>query len=234
MGTNERKYAWMDEGWAVFLPVLFQNDMAVKNPDVKKDENSEQDIRARNVKAYLRMAGTFYDAPLLVPSNVLKTPSYRHNSYAKAAVVYDILRDMLGDDLFKKALKEYMNRWNGKHPTPYDFFFTFNDASGKNMNWFWQKWFMDYASPDLALKNFKKENNELIITVTNIGELPLPVYLTIKTVEGDTQIIHKSAEIWKYGFSEIAITLPITKEILSIELGSQYVPDLNPENNKLK
>jgi aminopeptidase N len=49
------------------------------------------------------------------------------------------MKDLLGDELFKKCLHEYMNRWHGKHPLPWDFFFTFNDVTKKNLNWFWKQ-----------------------------------------------------------------------------------------------
>ena len=67
---------------------------------------------------------------------------------------------MLGDKLYFKALHQYMNEWKGKHPVPYDFFYSINSGSGKNLNWFWNKWFFGWDFPDLALKNVAQSAGE--------------------------------------------------------------------------
>jgi len=229
MGCNERKYGWMDEGWAVYLPMEFQNRMGSKNPESNID--TVVDVKVRSVNYYERVAGTFYDVPALAPSNVLKSPSYRNNAYSKAAAIYDILRDMLGDEGFKKCLKEYIYRWNHKHPNPYDFFNTFSNVSGKNLNWFWQKWFMEYAKPDLGIKSSTTNNNILKIVISNEGGLPLPVELTIKLANNKIIKIHKTAEVWKDGNYTVTITQQVDSKVSNIILGNEHIPDINKKNN---
>lgn len=231
MGINERKYAWMDEGWAVYLPMEFQMKMSKDNPENIRD--SLIDVKTRSVNYYLRVAGTFYDIPALAPSNVIKSPSYRNNAYSKAAVIYDVLRDMLGDDIFKKTLREFMQRWNGKHPTPYDFFNTFNDVAG-NMDWFWNKWFMTYAKPDLMLHSSYIDDKILHLNISNEGGLPLPVELRIELENGKIINIHKTAEVWKDGNYMISIDQNLESPMKFIKLGNSHIPDVHPEDNELK
>ena len=133
MGINERKYAWMEEGWAMYIPQEFQNKMQRFAPDNADRDTSRQDSKLFNVRSYLRNAGTFNDIPMLSPSNQLRSPSYRLNAYNKAALVYDILTDMVGKENFNKFMKEYINTWNGKHPTPYDFFNLFNTVTQRQL-----------------------------------------------------------------------------------------------------
>ena len=64
---------------------------------------------------------------------------------------YLYVRDMLGDELFTKALHYYISQWHGKHPMPYDFFNCINTGSGVNLNWFWKSWFFDDGMPDLGI-----------------------------------------------------------------------------------
>jgi len=232
MGTNERKYGWMDEGWATYLPMDFQNKLGSKNPESKVD--TVVDVKTRSVNFYLRVAGTFYDVPALAPSNVLKSPSYRNNAYSKAAVIYDVLRDMLGDDVFKKSLKEFMRRWNGKHPEPYDFFNTFSDVSGMDLDWFWEKWFMEYAKPDLQIHSSSSDNKILHLNISNEGGLPLPVELTIGLMNDKIIKIHKTAEVWKDGNYKITIDLDIDSGVKFIKLGNEHIPDINNSDNYLK
>jgi len=231
MGINERKYAWMDEGFAVFLPMEFQTLRAANNPEGNKNlEERYRDVKANNVKNYMRTAGTIYDVPMLSPSNILRAPSYRHNAYSKAALVYGFLESMLGKELFGKSMKEYIKRWNGKHPTPFDFFFTFNSVSGKDLNWFWKKWFMEYGVPDLAIKNIKRNEGYIYIEIENKGGLPLPIHLTFES-SGETISLDESIEVWEKNNKTVTIKYNTTSDIKKITLGNQYIPDSDTTNN---
>ena len=114
---------------------------------------------------------------------------------------------------------------------PYDFFYSFNNASGKNLNWFWDKWFFGWSYPDLAIKKIEKDDLGTKITIENKGGLPLPVYLTI-FLKGDTSVLKYSAEVWQDGKKEFTfpVKLPVT-EILKIELGSELIPDKYKADN---
>jgi hypothetical protein len=224
MGTNERKYAWMDEGWAVYLPQEFQT------------RNSEDnDSRERITKRYMDYAGTLFDVPIMVQSYQLKSPSYRMASYQKAALTYDILKDILGKDLFVKCLKEYINRWHGKHPTPYDFFNTFKNISGQNLDWFFRPWYFEFGYPDLGIKNVKKENGIYKVEVEKIGNYPVPVYLTFTTESGKELTSYASADAWSLnkGRNFIIVEKQTDEKIVTITLGNKYIPDINLDNNKI-
>ena len=75
------------------------------------------------------------------------------NEYGKASLGYLAMKDLLGDAMFKKCLQAYIARWHGKHPTPWDFFYTFNDVSGQNLNWFWTDWYFKNSYVDLAARS---------------------------------------------------------------------------------
>ena len=92
MGTNERKYPFMDEGWAVMLPFDFQERMA-----------EGYKPRVRTAQGYENFAGDEYDLPLMIPSPTISWQSYRTSAYNKPAIAYDILRKTLGDELFLKS-----------------------------------------------------------------------------------------------------------------------------------
>ncbi|MFA7361793.1 MAG: M1 family metallopeptidase [Candidatus Kapaibacterium sp.] len=232
MGINERKYAWMDEGWAVFLPQEFQSAMNINAPADSNRDTNRIDSRAYNVRAYLRTAGTFYDIPMLSISNQIRSPSYRLNAYNKAALVYDILKDMIGEEVFKGFLKEYIKIWNGKHPTPYDFFNLFNTYSKNNYNWFWKKWFMEFGTTDLGITEVNQnDDNTLNFVVTNKGGLPVPAEISITDKNGKNIVIKKSATIWA-NTKSISISEKLTGKVSVIILGSKYIPDLNLKDNE--
>lgn len=220
MGTNERKYAWMDEGWATALPVDLQNKLA-----------PEDDQRQSIAKQYELNAGSEMEEPMMVSSELLKSESYTVASYYRPAEAYLFLRDMLGDETFLKALHEYLNRWNGKHPIPYDFFFTFNDASGQNLDWFWKPWFFESGYPDLGIKSVQSEDNTVNIIVEKIGNIPIPVKLKVVYKDGTVDSLYKSAFVWRNGDKDLPLTFNSNKPVLRVELGSRQIPDVNPSNN---
>jgi aminopeptidase N len=138
---------------------------------------------------------------------------------------------MLGDELFVKALQEFIIRWEGKHPTPYDMFFTFNDVTGQDLTWFWKPWFFDFGYPDLAIDKVQSENNKAKILIRKIGNVPTPINLKMIYQDGNEDEYYYSTGIWKSNdlFFEIEIELKGT--LNEIQLGSLTIPDSNRENN---
>jgi len=222
MGTNERKYAWMDEGWAVIVPQDFQT---VNSDNV--------DSRERIVKSYTNFAGTSYDVPLMMLSHQLKSPSYRIASYQKAAMTYNILKDILGKEMFEKCTKEYIKRWHGKHPVPYDFFNTFENVSGQNLGWFFKPWYFEFGYPDLSIVSASEENGEWKVVIENKGNYPAPICLNFETAEGNNFEYWESANVWSKGNKTVTIKKEIKNKIILIKLGSKYIPDINTNDNTL-
>jgi hypothetical protein len=221
MGINETQYAWMDEGWATI-------GESVISP--KMGESEDEGIFSKT--RYERISGTNKSVPLITNTKEYSGAAYLANSYGKAGLCYYVLQDLLGDELYFKSLHQYMNDWNGKHPTPYDFFYSFNNASGKDLNWFWQKWFFGWQYPDLSIKRVEKNGENVKIIVQNKGGLPLPVYLNIVTKDGKNSLIKYTTEVWKNAEKEKTFIIPQAYSTISkIELGNEFIPDKNKNNN---
>jgi hypothetical protein len=218
MGTNERKYAFMDEGWAAYLP-----------HDVIEGYRSGYNYMKREVEGYVSLAGQEEELPLMIPT-------YNHNNYASArvaaynrpAVAYHMLRLSMGETLFHKAIQEYMKRWNGKHPLPYDFIFTIEDVSGESYEWFFQEWFFASGYPDLAIKEVKDRN---IIVIEKIGSFPVPLNIEWTSSDGAQGNVYESPAIWKDGKTTHSILLAEDIKLENIKLGRDDIPDVNPSNN---
>jgi len=221
MGINETQYAWMDEGWASI-------GESVISPKMGEPEDEGIFSKGR----YEQISGTNRDVPLITNTKQYNESAYRSNSYGKAGVCYFVLQDMLGDRLFFTALHQYMNDWKGKHPVPYDFFYSINSGSGKNLNWFWDKWFIGWDFPDLALKSVGQSAGKTAVTIENKGGLPLPVYINIVMKNGQKSIQKYTAEAWKKGNRQMTIRIekPLSS-IASIELGNEFIPDKNKSDN---
>lgn len=219
MGVNERKYAWMDEGWASFFTF-----------DLVKRMEPEGDEFPGYVRVLNSMLGNETMLPLITPSYSVRTSGYGLMAYQQPAIAYFILRDFLGEELFKKALHDYINNWNGKHPLPYDFFFTFDRTAGESLNWFWQPWFFERGFADLTIEGVEKDKS-LIVNVKNLSTYPVPVDLKVSYADGTTETFHKPASVWKGGEKIYKYKIDSPKEISKIELIQVMGPDINTNNN---
>jgi aminopeptidase N len=219
MGINERKYAWMDEGWATFLPTVLTHRF---NPNYSHYK--------QNFRCYGFIEGTESQVPPMVLSKTVKGYPLNTAIYGRAFFAYVALEGLLGKDLFKKAIKEYINRWHKKHPLPYDFFFTFNDVAGEDLSWFWKPWFYEFGYCDLGLE----QNSEGDFLVKMMGNQPVPVEIKVIYVDGTEQIIKKSTKVWKDGNKEFFLNVDSDKKISSVEIDVEKIPDLNEDNNKIE
>lgn len=221
VGTNERKYAWMDEGWARMMQFDIQYNI---EPSLNKFETI--------VEKYSKVSGEEYDVPLIVPStNFESLRSYKTHAYTRPSMALKALQNYKGLEKFKSALKEYINRWNGKHPIPYDFFFTFNDVFDENLAWFWNPWFFEFTYPDLSIKNIFHNENKTVIVIENIGGLPLPIELKVTYGTGNVKILNKNIGVWKEDLKEFEFILNGKENIIQVELGSSEIPDADKTNN---
>ncbi len=217
MGINETKYAWMDEGWATIGEWLI-------SPMIDSSIVDEY-----GVLPYASSAGRETDLPIITLTTELNRGGFT-NSYPKPAMGYLYVKDMLGDSLFTKALHHYISQWHGKHPMPNDFFYSMNEGAGKNMNWFWKKWFFEDGIPDLAIGKVSKKGKAYTVIVDAKGSKPVPVDLIVTYTDGSTTKLHRSVAVWENSRS-VSLTFDGTKTVSKIELKAPHTPDSNPRDN---
>jgi hypothetical protein len=221
VGTNESRYGWMDEGMAYFLPWDLQIEL------------SQYDHRTRAAVGFSKWAGNEMDIPMILPSVLSRDPHLSMMSYYKPALAFEMLRSALGDELFKECLKEFISRWNGKHPTPWDMFYTFEDVTKQDLNWFWNPWFFESHIPDLAIKDLKIENDKIKILIENVGNLPVPIDLTLTHEDGSQTKLLAPTSIWENGNKKVWVDADVKSKVKLVELLNKNIPDADVNNNKL-
>jgi hypothetical protein len=219
MGINETKYGWMDEGWATIGEWILS---PIIKPGIIDDYG---------MNGYDQSAGNEDDLPIMTITPSLSGASSFTDSYPKPAMGYLYIKDMLGDELFTKALHYYIQQWHGRHPMPYDFFNCMNTGSGQNLNWFWKAWFFDSGVPDLAISNVDKQQNNYNVIITSIGTKPVPVDLTLYYADGGTKLIHQSIACWENGGKTYTVKFVDSKPITKMVLGTTYDADVDRSNN---
>jgi hypothetical protein len=228
MGINETRYGFMDEGWATTFELLIgRADLGAAK--------AEELFREFRVNDWIYDPSPEQDIPIITPGDVQTGGGLGNNEYGKPALGYLAMKDLLGDELFKKCLHEYMNRWHGKHPTPWDFFYTFNNAAGKNMNWFWTSWYFSNNYIDLAIDKVEENaGNGAAVFLRNIGGMPAPFDLIVHYSDGSSETLHQTPALWSADQKNASVTLSFsgTKRLRSIDLKGGIFVDADASNNK--
>jgi hypothetical protein len=224
MGINETRYAYMDEGWATTFEYL----IGIAEHGKEAADKFYKDFR---VNKYINDKSTEEDQPVISMSDQVSGSGYGNNSYGKASLSYLALKDMLGDELFKKALHTYMGNWNGKHPIPWDYFNSMNAGSGQNLNWFFQNWFFTNNYLDLAITKVTPAKGKSTLTIKNVGGFVIPFDIVITYTDGKTETIHKTPAVWKANQKEVNVIVNTAKKIKSIGLDNGIYVDATPKDN---
>ena len=221
VGSDEKRYAWMDEG-------LTQFDQSQAMADFFKGFDDE----ARNRKNYLDFAEMGSEVELMHHGDRYPSyPSYGVASYYKPATVMVALRSVLGPETFNRAYKEYIQRWAYKHPSPYDLFNTFENISRRDLSWFWRGWFFETWKMDQAIDTVTTTGDSLAVVVANRGKALMPLHLTISRIDGRTERDTLPAEIWLRGERRQTIRIAREPAIRSIEIDAEKeFPDIDRSN----
>ena len=220
MGTNERKYAWMDEGWAAFLP-----------SELVDHYDPAYDYLKGRVDSYEFSAGKEAEIPPIIPSYSYKSRFMRTGFYDRPSVAYNELMQLLGRDLFKKAMLEYINRWKGKHPISLDFFNTINEVTNQDLSWFWNPWFYEWGYPDLSVQKVERKGDFILATIQKLGSIPTRVVATFEYKDGSVKTIEKPASIWKDNNNQLEVKIETSKKVKRVIVGDKHIPDSVEDNN---
>ena len=226
VGSNERLFGWMDEGFNTFINSLSSDDF-------NNGEYKEKSID-------LHKAAEKYTNPKLEP--ILSSPDNMKEAnigtlcYSKPSSGLVILREqVLGPERFDLAFKTYTSRWAFKHPAPDDFFRTIENVTGEDLGWFWRGWFVNNWRLDQGINSIKYVENDpklgVYITIENFDKMVMPVVLDIKTKSGKVSRVKLPVEVWQKNI-EWTFKHDSTEEIESIFIDPDHAfPDSNVANN---
>ncbi|MGB3004960.1 MAG: M1 family aminopeptidase, partial [Chitinophagaceae bacterium] len=233
VGSNERKYAWMDEGFNSFINEL---STAAFNKGEFKETGFFGDPNSSFMVKYTfdeRMDGLNNIPEVIQHDNLGIT------AYTKPAQMLAALREaVLGEERFDAAFREYINRWAFKHPTPWDFFHTMENVSGEDLSWFWRAWVFNTWKLDMKVKevNYVDETaaKGAAITIENLEKMVMPVTVMVKEANGKQHKISLPVEVWQRG-AEWTFTVATTSDIKEVILDPDHkLPEWDRENNSWK
>jgi len=221
VGSDEKRYAWMDEG-------LTQFDQSQAMDDFFKGFDDE----ARNRKHYLDFAEMGREVELMRHGDRYPNhASYGIASYYKPATIMVALRGVLGPETFQKAFAEYVRRWSYKHPSPYDLFNTFENVSGQDLSWFWRSWFFETWKLDQAIDTVTTVGDSLEIMVENRGRVPMPVRLAVTRTNGRVDRVTLPVDAWFQGERRRTARVARSPAVKTIEIDIERdFPDFDRSN----
>jgi hypothetical protein len=227
VGSNERKYAWMDEGFNTYI-----NGASTKA--FNNGEFGEFSFFQADVAEYI------FDKkmdPLFTVPDAVQQDNLGIAAYEKPAVMLNVLRDVvLGPERFDMAFKEYIRRWAYKHPTPWDFFRSMENVAGEDLSWFWRGWVFNNWRLDMSVKsvqNIGRTENGVDITIQNNEQMVSPVPMLVKESNGKEHRFTLPVEIWQRGGQwtfHVATTSRVSEVVIDPE---GRLPDVNRQNNSL-
>ncbi|MDF3053882.1 MAG: peptidase [Geminicoccaceae bacterium] len=186
VGNNERRYAWMDEGFNTFMN---RYNWDKKYPG--------QYNRRGNPGLYIPHALSGKEEPVMTPADRIYG-SLSVTAYTKPGLGLILLRDhIIGPARFDPAFKQYITRWAYKHPTPADFFRSMEDGVGEDLSWFWRSWFYTTETLDQAVDSVASDSGSSAsrIYLRNAGAMPMPVELELVMDDGEVRRAKKVVKV---------------------------------------
>ncbi|HUP12373.1 MAG TPA: M1 family metallopeptidase, partial [Niastella sp.] len=234
VGSNERRHAWMDEGFNTFIGIYASD--AFNKGEYAPKRDAEYAPAGGNPADEIVPSLSDPKAPSMMLAADAIPEKYRHPiSYFKPAFGLYLLREyILGKDRFDYAFRSYIHHWAYKHPSPEDFFRTMDNEAGEDLSWFWRGWFYNNWSLDQAVQQVTIADNNATITIANLDKLVMPVVVQLTLNNGTTQRIELPVETW-FQHTNYTFSVTATAGISAVTIDpDQVLPDANRHNNVFK
>ena len=224
VGSNERLYPWMDEGFNTFIDLANATKYFAGTP-------YGDSIEVHPLHLYAEHAKPGDEQPLI--TNPTRSHDLFWTGYQKPALMLQLLRyEVLGKDRFDRAFREYIRAWAFKHPTPADFFRVMRDASGMDLDWFWRAWIYTTARLDQAVDAVEsRADGGSSVVVTSRGTMVMPAELRLTFEDGTTDTVKLPVEMWNLG-PRFTYRVPGTRRVKSAAVDPRHaLPDVDWTNN---
>lgn len=225
VGSNEKRYGWMDEGFNTFINNISSGDF--NNGEYKADKRDAHQIAFM----FGPLSESIYNTP-----DGMRERSIGNLLYFKPGFALGLLRDqILGPDRFDYAFRKYIRDWAYKHPTPWDFFRSMENGAGEDLAWFWRGVFLNSYALDQVIRKVEYINGDpkqgALITIENTEPLAMPVIAEYTTASGQTARKTLPVEIWQNN-NTWTFKVNTTEELTKVVLDPDHVfPDANGANN---
>ena len=225
VGTNERRYAWMDEGFNTYI-----------NTFALEERYPGQNVLGGYLRNWSDVVARGTQSPLMTAPDNIDASALGAIGYRKPAAVLLTLRNhVVGPDAFDAAFREYIRTWAFKHPTPGDFFRSVENSTGEDLSWFWRGFLYTSDVLDIGIDSVSTRTSDgqtfVTISLRRNTSIPFPVRLRVAYADGTTQDFSLPVNVWARGTRFDAV-LPARAAVTGVRLWPDpSVPDWNPSND---
>lgn len=225
VNTDERRHAWMDEGFNTFINVY---STKARYPDEKAQ------VRRTDIAEFARQMGRGQQQPMDIAADQVWRGRLGYLEYAKTATALVLLREeVLGPERFDFAFRHYIDLWAFKSPRPADFYRSMEDAAGMDLAWFWRGWMLGTGTLDQAVTEVRYDKSgRPLVVFENKGELVMPLAFRVTFEDGSTQDRKLPVEVWFTTNQWTATWDAAGKKITKVEVDPEgKMPDVDRGNN---
>lgn len=235
VGSNERRNAFMDEGFNTFIDV-YASDAFNKGEFAPKRDGEYAPKGGNPVDEILPLLADANAPTLMAPADSV-AEKYRHPvSYFKGALGLVLLREqILGPERFDPAFRKYIATWAYHHPTPSDFFRFMSSEAGEDLSWWWRGWYLNNWQLDMGISAASYVDNDpakgVQVTLASKQKLVMPATLRIDYTDGSHEDLRVPVEAWRQSATP-KLALHTTRKVAKLTLDPEHkLPDADRGNN---
>ncbi len=180
VGLKSFDDAWLSQGlaeWSAFE--LRESKAADTEKENLRRELLEKALTFEQTVSLLRAPSTLDD----------QSTAYQYVMYGKGAMVYQLLRETLGEQKFNQLMRNFLNQYRGKAVSIDDFEKLSSQVAGNNLRYFFARWVEGTGVPEFSLdyQIIRTKAGKFVARGTvrqNYENLRLPVELKLRA-EGE-------------------------------------------------
>jgi aminopeptidase N len=204
LGTNESRYAWMDEGFTSFAESLVSRYYAdldkdkaaitssgistgpkrsIVDPEMRKSPHYDA------YQNYFALVKSGLEEPLTTHADHFETNfAYSIASYSKGEVFLEQLGYIVGAEVRDQILLDYYDQWKFKHPNVNDFIRVAEKRSGIELDWYQEYWVNTTKTIDYGIDSLYEQNGATNIRLKRNGKIPMPIDVVITYQDGTKEL----------------------------------------------
>lgn len=222
VGSDERRFAWMDEGLASWLERSLLRYSTGHDDDVDGIPALYRSVARLHGEQSMMTHADHYSGAL----------TFTAASYDKLVVVLRAFSAEYGDTALVAGLRAYGAAWSGRHPYPADFVQMVFAAAGDERNAFARDWIYGTGTFDAQIDDVQRARDTLTVTVQSTGGAQLSVPVVITRDDGRIERVRISAAAFRRNTTQ-TIHIAGARSVISIVLDpARALPDMNTGNQR--
>lgn len=186
-------HLWLSEGFATYMTILYFEDTYGRDTAVQMLQQDREQVLdfARG------SSRSVVDTTVKNYMDLLNA-----NSYQKGGWVLHMLRQQLGDSVFRRAIRTYYARYAGKNASTDDLRKVLEEVSKKDLRQFFKQWLFTGGNPQLDIKwNYDEAKKAVVVHVMQKQEavfvfpLELSIKSGLKTVKMTVEVKGKETSV---------------------------------------